>query len=211
MLGEGSDVFGLIPKEEKFFEMFAQAAVNIDRGAAMLEAMMLDFRDAEKKAQGILDVEHHGDSITHDIVHKLNQTFITPIDREDIYALASAIDDVLDLIESVADRMIMYKIRQPTAAAAKMAEIIHQSTAQIVRGVNLLGKGGDIRPYCIEINRLENEADRVSRDAVANLFASNPDPIEIMKWKELYEHLEDATDRCEDVANIIENIMLKNS
>jgi predicted phosphate transport protein (TIGR00153 family) len=204
-------MFRLIPREEKFFDMFEAAAQNIHRGAYLLKEMMEQYRDPEKQAYAIMEVEHQGDTITHDIIHKLNQTFITPIDREDIYALSSALDDVLDLIESVSDRMVMYKIKEPTETAKRLAGIIFKSAEEIVKGVGLLKALGDVSPYCIEINRLENEADRVSRDAVAHLFESVRDPIQVLKWKELYEHLEEATDRCEDVANILENIVLKNS
>jgi len=204
-------MFRLIPREEKFFEMFEAAAQNIHRGAYLLKEMMETYRDPEKQAEAILEVEHAGDTITHDIVHKLNQTFITPIDREDIYALSSALDDVLDLIEAVSDRMIMYKIKTPTETARRLAEVIFKSAEEIVKGVGLLKAVGNVKPYCIEINRLENEADRISRDAVAALFENERDPIMILKWKEIYEHLEEATDRCEDVANILENVVLKNS
>ena len=204
-------MFRLIPREEKFFEMFEASARNIHRGAYLLREMMEQYRDPEKQADAIMEVEHQGDTITHDIIHKLNQTFITPIDREDIYALSSALDDVLDLIESVSDRMVMYKIKEPTETARRLAGIIFKSAEEIVKGVGLLKALGDVGPYCIEINRLENEADRVSRDAVADLFENVRDPILVLKWKELYEHLEEATDRCEDVANILENIVLKNS
>jgi predicted phosphate transport protein (TIGR00153 family) len=204
-------MFRLIPREEKFFEMFEASARNIYRGAYLLKEMMEQYRDPEKQSDAIMEVEHQGDTITHDIIHKLNQTFITPIDREDIYALSSALDDVLDLIESVSDRMVMYKIKEPTETAKRLAVIIFKSAEEIVKGVGLLKALGDVRPYCIEINRLENEADRISRDAVADLFENVRDPIQVLKWKELYEHLEEATDRCEDVANILENIVLKNS
>jgi predicted phosphate transport protein (TIGR00153 family) len=204
-------MFRLIPREEKFFDMFEAAAQNIHQGAYLLQGMMEQYRDPEKQAEAILEVEHQGDTITHDIIHKLNQTFITPIDREDIYALSSALDDVLDLIEAVSDRMIMYKIKEPTETSRRLADIIFKSAEEIVKGVGVLKKLGDVRSYCIEINRLENEADRISRDAVAALFENERDPIMVLKWKELYEHLEETTDRCEDVANILENIVLKNS
>ena len=202
-------MFRWIPREEKFFEMFEAAARNIHRGAELLVEMMEDYHDPEKQADAILQVEHQGDTITHDIIHKLNQTFITPIDREDIYSLASALDDVLDLIEAVSDRMLMYRVQEPTEVAKQLAVVIRKSTSEIVKGVTLLGKAGDVSPHCIEINRLENEADRLSRDAVAGLFHQEQDPITILKWKELYEHLEEATDRCEDVANVLEAITLK--
>ena len=204
-------MFGLIPKEEKYYEMFEAAARNIHKGSRLLREMIDQYQEPEQKAKIIRDVEHEGDTITHDIIRKLNQTFITPIDREDIYALTSALDDVLDMIEAISDRMVMYKISAPTERARQLVGIIFKSTEEIVKAVAQLRKLGDVGPYCIEINRLENEADRVSRDAVADLFERERDPIEIMKWKEIYEQLEEATDKCEDVANILENIILKNS
>ena len=202
-------MFSLIPRSPKFFDMFELASNNIHRGAELLLQMMTDYHDPKKQAEDIQRVERDGDTITHDIIYKLNQTFITPIDREDIYTLTSALDDVLDLIEAVSDRMVMYRVQKPTEIARQLAEIIHRSTAEIVKGVELLRKTGDVRPYCIEINRLENEADRISRDAVAQLFHHERDPITVLKWKELYEHLEEATDRCEDVSDVLEAITLK--
>jgi len=204
-------MFRWIPREEKFFEMFEAAARNIVRGAQLLQELMEHYQNPEKQAEVILEVENIGDTITHDIIHKLNQAFITPIDREDIYALSSALDDVLDLIEAVSDRMIMYKITETTEIAKRLSDIIYKSAEEIMKGVYLLRTVGDVRPCCIEINRLENEADRIARDAVAELFEKERDPIAILKWKEIYEHLEEATDRCEDVANILENIILKHS
>lgn len=202
-------MFRLIPHEEKFFEMFEAAARNIHRGAELLVEMMEDYHDPEKQADAILQVEHQGDTITHDVVHKLNRTFITPIDREDIYSLASALDDVLDLIEAVSDRMVMYRVQEPTEVAKQLAEIIYKSTSEIVKGAVLLGKAGNVSPHCIEINRLENEADHLARNAVAELFHKEQDPITLLKWKEIYEHLEEATDRCEDVSDVLEAITLK--
>jgi uncharacterized protein len=198
-----------LPRKEKFFDLFEAAAKNIHHGSELLVQMMQNYQDPEKQAETIKQVEHDGDTITHDIIHKLNQTFITPIDREDIYSLTNALDDVLDLIESVSDRMVMYKVQKPTEVARQLAEIIYRSSSEIVKGVELLRKSGDVRPYCIEINRLENEADRISRDAVAQLFHEEQDPITVLKWKEIYEHLEEATDRCEDVADSLEAITLK--
>ncbi len=204
-------MFRWLPREEVFFEMFGRAAQNIHRGALALKEMMEDYRDPGQQAAGLKKIEHDGDTITHDIVKKLNQTFITPIDREDIYALGSAMDDVLDLIEAVADRMIVFKVEEPTAEARKLTDLIVKSTDQIVQGIALLGKSQDLSRYYVEINRLENEADRITRDAIARLFEKQEDPITVIKWKEIYENLEEATDRCEDVANVLESISLKNA
>jgi predicted phosphate transport protein (TIGR00153 family) len=202
-------MFNLIPKEEKFFEMFQESAQNIHRGAALLKEMMETWQDPAGMAKRIKDVEHEGDTITHNIARKLNQTFITPIDREDIYSLTSALDDVLDLIEAISDRMLLYQVPSPTPQAKRLAQIIYDSTAEIVKGVSVLGKSNDVLKMCVEINRLENEADRITRDAIASLFGEGKDPIQVIKWKEIYENLEDTTDLCEDVANILESIVLK--
>ncbi len=204
-------MFRLIPKEEKFFDLFESSAANINEGGRLLVDLMEDFTQVEQKARRIKEIEHQGDMLTHDIIRKLNQTFITPIDREDIYSLASSLDDVLDFIEAVADRMVIYKIDKPTSEAKKLAGIIHQSTDEIVKAIRLLRTLKKIYEHCVEINRLENEADRINRDAIARLFDEVRDPTAIIKWKEIYEFLEEATDRCEDVANVIERIALKNS
>lgn len=204
-------MFRWIPREEAFFEMFGQAAQNVQRGALALKEMMENYRDPVLQAEGVKKIEHDGDTITHEIVKKLNQTFITPFDREDIYALTCALDDVLDIIEAVADRMVVFKVKEPTAEARKLADLIVRSSDQIGQGIALLGKSQDLSRYCVEINRLENEADRITRDAIARLFENQADPITVIKWKEIYEDLEEATDRCEDVANVLENISLKNA
>jgi predicted phosphate transport protein (TIGR00153 family) len=174
-------MFRLIPKEEKFFEMFKESAENIHRGAVLLKEMMETWQDPVGMAKRIKDVEHEGDTITHNIAKKLNQTFITPIDREDIYSLTSALDDVLDLIEAIADRMLLYRVPGPTPQAKRLAQIIHDSTAEIVKGVSVLGKSNDVLKMCVEINRLENEADRITRDAIADLFQEGKDPIQVIK------------------------------
>jgi predicted phosphate transport protein (TIGR00153 family) len=157
------------------------------------------------------EYEHEGDKITHRILRTLHQTFITPVDREDIHKLTSVMDDVIDLIEGSAARMAMYRITKPTPAAQRLAGIIVRCTDQIVRGVTALPRFESIQEHCIEINRLENEADEVSRAAIAALFLEDVPPLEVIKWKEIYETMETATDRCEDVANMLEEIALKHS
>jgi hypothetical protein len=205
-------LFGLIPKEEQFLEMFQKAAQNVVEGSRLLKAMMEDFRNPVEQARRIKDVEHIGDGITHDIALKLNQTFITPLDREDIYALASALDDILDQVEAVADRFVVFKIGKPTDTAIKLADILYRATEAVAGGIALLGKQhAVIKECCVVVNGLENEADRITRDAISGLFDSERDPILVIKWKEIYENLEDGTDRCEDVANILERITLKHT
>jgi predicted phosphate transport protein (TIGR00153 family) len=202
----------LIPREEKFFEFFRVAAENILSGAKVLVQMTDEQRgDFEERWRQLEEFEHEGDKITHQIIRKLNRTFITPIDREDIHSLTVALDDVMDLIEAAAARMALYKIKQPTEEARALAHLILKSAEQIVRAVSNLERMDDVMEHCIEINRLENAADDVCREAIAKLFDSGHDPIDVIKWKEIYETMETATDRCEDVANIVETVALKNT
>lgn len=203
-------MFRLIPREEAFFELFKQAAHNMIEGSRLLKNMMEDFHDPVQKAKRIKEVEHVGDGLTHDIVRRLNQTFITPIDREDIHDLASALDDILDVVEDIADRFVLYKVSHPTEQAVVLANILYQSAVEVGAAVELLGKPhSDVNECSVRVNSLENEADRVSRDAISQLFEKETDPIAVIKWKEIYENFEAGTDRCEDVANILERIALK--
>ncbi len=203
-------MFGFIPKDGAFFELFRKDAHNMIEGSRLLKAMMEDFRNPVEQAKRIKDVEHIGDEITHDIARRLNQTFITPIDREDIHALASAIDDILDLVHAVADRFVVYKVATPTETALKLADILYRASVAVGGGVERLGQPlANINECCKDINTLENEADRVTRDAISALFEAEKDPILVIKWKEIYENFEEGTDRCEDVADILERIALK--
>ncbi|MCX5723361.1 MAG: DUF47 family protein [Nitrospirae bacterium] len=203
-------LFGLIPREEAFFELFKKAAHNMIEGSRLLKVMMEDFQSPIEQAQGIKDVEHIGDGITHDIAFRLNKTFITPIDREDIHDLASALDDILDVTEAIADRFVLYKVEQPTEMAIKLADILYQASVAVGRGVDRLGLAHpELKECSVQVNSLENEADRVSRDAISALFEKETDPIAVIKWKEIYENFEAGTDRCEDVANILERIAIK--
>jgi uncharacterized protein len=205
-------MFGLIPKEEAFFELFKRAAHNMIEGSRLLKEMMDQYQSAIDQAKRIKEVEHVGDGITHDIVLRLNQTFITPIDREDIHDLASALDDILDVAESIADRFVLYKIAKPTARAVKLADVLYQASVAVGEGVDRLGMGHpDIKECSVQVNSLENEADRISRDAISELFEKETDPMAVIKWKEIYEGFEAGTDRCEDVANILERIALKHN
>jgi uncharacterized protein len=203
-------MFGLIPKEEAFFELFKKAAHNMIEGSRLLKEMMEHFQDPVQQAKRIKDVEHIGDGITHDIALRLNQTFITPLDREDIHDLASALDDILDVTEAIADRFVLYKVTRPTDMAIKLADILYQASVAVGCGVDRLGMGHPQVSECsVEVNSLENEADRVSRDAISALFEKENDPMAVIKLKEIYEGFEAGTDRCEDVANILERIALK--
>jgi len=204
-------VFRLLPRDEKFFDLFKEAAQNALGGAEALQEMFDHYRNPQESWKKIVDFEHEGDRITHRIMRMLNQTFITPIDREDIHALTAALDDVMDAIEAAASRMVLYKIEEVTPEAKKLTRIIVTSTEQVVKAVSHMPKLEDVEEYCIELNRLENAADEIYREAVAALFGGERPPLDVIKWKEIYEILETTTDRCEDVANIVESIALKNA
>ncbi len=201
----------LFPKEIDFFELFEKAASNLTKASSLLVALMENFDNIEEKAKEIYEVEQDGDMLTHDIMKRLNKTFITPIDREDIHALASRMDDILDLIWGGVDRLVVFKIKKPTEEALAIAKDLHRTTEVLEKTVKeLRGKNySHIQEHCIEINRLENKIDRIFRDALGKMFDDMKDPLLIIKWKEIYEHLEDASDRCEDVANVLEAIVLK--
>ncbi len=201
------------PKETDFFGMFENAAQNLNKGALLLVEMMENFPDADVKAKQIYEAEQEGDMITHEVMRKLNKTFLTPIDREDIHALISRIDDVLDLIWAAVDRTILFKLKSSTPESVELSKTLLSTTEIITKAINCLKgkKYSCIQEYCIEINRLENRADRIFRAALAKLFDEIKDPILVIKWKEVYEHLEEALDNCEDVANILESIVLKHA
>lgn len=203
----------LFPKTIDFFEIFEQAASNLTKGATLLVKLMEDFTDIEAKAKAIYEVEQEGDMIIHDIMKKLNKTFITPIDREDLYALASKIDDVIDLIWAAADKIFVFKLKETTKEAISMSKDLLMITEVMHKALQKLKEKNYayVQEYCIEINRLENRIDRDFRDALGKLFDEIKDPILIIKWKGIYEHLEDASDRCEDVANILEAIVIKHA
>jgi len=206
-------MFGLIPKEEKFFKLFKDMTENIIDGAKLLKDMLDNFDNPNESQRKIKDVEHKGDSITHDIIQMLNKTFVTPLDREDIYALASKLDDILDLIDASSQRVIMYNVDSIPPEAKSLGFIILQCCYAVDKAVAMLGKktNEQIFAACVEINALENEADRVSREAISRLFDEEKDPIQLIKWKEIFETLERATDKCEDAANILESVVVKNA
>ena len=206
-------MFGLIPKEEQFFKLFKDMTTNIIEGATLLKDMLDNFENPQESQRRIKDVEHKGDSITHSIIQKLNKTFVTPLDREDIYSLASKLDDILDLIDASAQRFIMYNVEHTTPEARSLGYLILQGCQAVDKAVAKLGKKSNeqIFEVCVEINAIENEADRVSREAISRLFDEEKDPINLLKWKEIYETLDTATDKCEDAANILESVVVKNA
>jgi predicted phosphate transport protein (TIGR00153 family) len=201
----------LVPREAKFFDMFAEMSSNLTQGARLLAELLADYRDVERRVQNLKDLEHRGDEMTHAILTKLNQTFITPFDREDIHRLASSMDDVLDFIYAASERLVMYKIASPPLAASKMADVIIQQTEEIAQAVKRLDKQKEVLQHCVEINRLENEGDRLARESIGELFENQRDPILLIKLKELYEVLEIATDKAEDVANVLESVVVKSA
>ena len=200
-----------VPNDREFFDLFEEAAQNILRGADLLDQMLGGWPDKANLARELLIAEQEGDRITHDIVQRLNQTFVTPIDREDILELASGLDDVLDMAEEVGDFLGLYKIEAPMAQSQRMAHILLQSTRQIAEAMPRMRKFDDISHYTVEIHRLENDGDRVVREALAALFEEGIDPMVVIRWKDIYERLEQAIDATERVANILEGIVIKNS
>lgn len=204
-------MFKFIPKEEKFFDMFISMAQNAHESSKLLTLMMEQPDKIRDTAESIKALEHKGDRMTHDLIVKLNKTFIVPIDREDIYGLSSKLDDVTDLIESIARRLVLFKVTEVSEPALELARVLQRSTAAIVVAVSQLQNGMKVMDPCIEINRLEDEADHIYHLALAKLFEAEKDPIALIKWKELYEKLEASLDRCEDVANVIEGIIVKNA
>ncbi|HEV3510894.1 MAG TPA: DUF47 family protein [Candidatus Sulfotelmatobacter sp.] len=201
----------IIPRDNSFFAMFSAMSENLIAGARALVGLFAQYHEVEKQVDQIQHIEREGDELTHAILTKLNQTFITPIDREDIHQLASKLDDVLDFINAASARLVMYRITAPPPAAAELAKIILMQSQELQKAVSLMQKNGNILAHCVEINRLENEADQVSQQAIAQLFEHEKDPINLIKIKELLEFLERATDKAEDVANVLETVVLKNT
>jgi predicted phosphate transport protein (TIGR00153 family) len=202
----------LVPKDRLYFDLFEEAGGNIVRAADLLDQMLRGFPDRrEELARDILICEQEGDRITHDIIRRLNETFVTPIDREDIYSLASALDDIVDYTEEVADYLGLYKIEAPMEQAQRLAHILLEAARAIAEAMPHLRSFRDISHYTIEINRLENDGDRVTREAMASLFDNGIDPMVVIRWKDIFERLENAIDSTERVANILEGVVIKNS
>jgi predicted phosphate transport protein (TIGR00153 family) len=204
-------VRSLIPREERFYDMFVADAENMLEAARTLSTLMTDYGAVVEHGLHIRSLEHRGDEISHEIGNKLATTFVTPFDREDIHGLISALDDVVDIIEKTSDTFVLYHIEAPTAPAVQLASIITQQCGALVAALNKLRGFKDLKDHWVEIHRLESEGDRVSREAIAGLFAGSMEAVEIIKWKEVYELLEDGCDRCEDVADIIEKIVVKHA
>jgi predicted phosphate transport protein (TIGR00153 family) len=203
--------FRLIPREARFFDDFVALAEQIRRGASLLEDMLAPDRPIWDKADEIKEVEHKCDFLTHEIIQRLHRTFVTPLDREDIHTLARSLDDVMDAIDASAAFVRLYRIDSVRPAARELARIIKVSADQMVVALKALERRSGIAEPAVEINRLENEADRIHQAAVRLLFDEERDPIVVMKWKEILDFLEEATDRCEDVANVVEGVVVKHA
>ncbi len=204
----------LMPRETNFFDYFERHAATTVQGCRELLDLATTGGDFEARAKRIKDLEHEADSITHDCMEALHKTYITPIDRDSIHILISRMDDIMDFVDTVSDQCVLYNIERMTPDARELAEVLVESTLQLegaVRGLRDMKNASAISERCIDVNRLENRGDEILRKAVARLFDEEKDPISIIKWKEIYENLETATDRCEDVANILEGIVLENA
>jgi len=200
------------PKNDKFFDLFEESTHNLVQAAGVFAELMEKWEDIDEMVRQITDLEHHGDSITHRIIAELHGTFVTPIDREDIALLAQRMDDVMDFIEAAAVRMALYGVDKPTERAKQLADILVRVTSEVGKAIPRLRHRRDLvhmKEHCIEINRLENEADSVRRSALAELFHDQMEIAEVIKWREIYEHMENAVDSCEDIADILEGIMIK--
>jgi uncharacterized protein len=203
--------FQIIPREQGFFDLFEKASSNVADAAELLLKLLTDYRDPESAHSEIQSREHEGDEITHQIMRALNTTFVTPFDREDIHSLASGLDDILDLIEAVSDLMVLHRIEQPLDEMRQQADVLARAASQIHEAMGRLSGFSGLDRYWVEINRLENEGDRVYRKTVAKLFSGEFKAMDVLKWKDLVDQLEAAIDGCEDVANAMESIVLKHA
>ena len=198
------------PKEREFFDLFEEAGKNAVRAAALLELMLEKWPDHGEALRDVVVCEQEGDRITNDIIQRLNQTFVTPFDREDIIALASAMDNIVDFIEEIADFLGLFRIEAPTDQAQRMGRVLHEATRHVNDAMPALRRLEDVRTFMLEVNRLESEGDRILREAVATLFDHGIDPMMVIRWKDIYERLDDAIDSTETAMNIMSGIIIKN-
>jgi predicted phosphate transport protein (TIGR00153 family) len=201
----------LMPHDDDFVVLFQKQAANIVSGAKALVNMLEHYTGVPEQVQTIKAIEHTGDEITHQILRKLNQTFITPFDREDMHQLCSTLDDVIDLIDAAASRFVLYRIGVVRAGTIELSKVLASATEELAKAVHAIAEPDKALHYVIEINRCENESDRICRMLIAQLFEEEKDPIQIIKWKEIFEVIETAVDKCEDVSNVIESVILKNA
>jgi len=203
--------FKILPREESFYDLFEKAAANLSEGARLLAKLLTDFHDPEAAHSEIRQREHEGDEITHQIIRALNTTFVTPFDREDIHHLASNIDDILDAIEAVSDLLVLHRIENVLPEMRQLAEVLSRAADQVQQAMSQIRGFSGLDKYWVEINRLENEGDRVYRKTVAKLFSGEYKAMDVLKWKDLVDQLEAGIDGCEDVANTLESIVLKHA
>ncbi len=203
--------FSLLPRDRTYFDLFIEAGQNTVHASRLLDQMMHSWPEDQGLSQEVLNAEQEGDRITHDIIQRLNSTFVTPIDREDIYALATQIDDIVDFTEEAADFLGLYKIEAPMEQAVALTKVLVDACEQLAQGLEHLPEFKDLDKYWIEIHRLENEGDRISRDAVASLFSNGIDPMVVIRWKDMFAVLENAIDATETAAQTLEGIVIKNS
>lgn len=201
----------LVPRDNVFFDLFVQAGENNLRAARLLLEMLNEWPEGQGLAREILLAEQEGDRITHELIQRLNSTFVTPLDRDDIYRLATSLDDIADYVEETADFMVLYKIEAPMEQAIGMAEVLVRGCEEVAAALAGLRGLKGLEQHWIEIHRLENDGDRLYRDAVASLFANGIDPMIVIRWKDLFAVLERAVDACESVAHILEGIAIKNA
>ncbi|MDQ4094960.1 MAG: DUF47 family protein [Actinomycetota bacterium] len=201
----------LVPTEGSFFDLFEQMATKVQQGADALLDLLENYSDLDRKSGRVLDIEHEGDEITHEIIRRLNTTFVTPFDSEDIHQLASSLDDVLDHIEAAAEYLQLYRIEKPLPQMVSIARILSEGASKTAESMPGLRKMKDLSEYWVEINRLENESDRAYRRTIAHLFSGDFKAMDVLKYKEIIEEVEQAVDRLEDVANTVESIFLKHA
>src|SRR5919108_4766940 len=201
--------FRLIPREESFYELFVQQAEILSQGARLLQEIVVDFDDVEAEANRLHDIEHEADEVTHEVMRRLNTTFVTPLDREDIHELASSLDDVMDHMDAAADLLVLHKIEKPLPEMQIQAELLQRGAETTLEAMRSLPHFDRLESYWVEINRLENEGDRVYRRAIADLFGGDFKAMDVLKWKDILDELEAPMDELEDVANSLEGIALK--
>jgi uncharacterized protein len=211
LVSKNVKALSLVPREQRFYDLFEQQASILVSAGVLLKETLEEAGDLSARRREIKDLERQGDEITYEIVRSLNETFVTPFDHEDISALAAGLDDILDFIEEIADTVNLYRITTVPRPASELADLLAQAVAQLEQAVGKLRSGKKDGEYAIEVHRLEDVGDSTSRHAIAELFQGQRDPLEVIKLKDLYGLLEDALDRCEDVANVIENIAIKNA
>jgi len=200
----------LKPQKHEFFDLFTQASANVVAIAQALVELLDGWPESKARLRDIRECEHEGDRLTHEVINLLNRTFVTPLDRDDMYRLASVIDDVCDHVDEAADNIDLYEVRDVPESAKQQAEVIHRSAERLHDAVGLLEGFKDSRKHLVALRELEDEGDRLSREAIADLFRSGQDPLMIIRWKDIHEQLEEAVDACENVADVLEAILVKN-